>query len=97
MERTQIYFTKRQKNFINKESKKWEISYASLMRRVLDSYIEKQQKPEKPTQPPPLPSPPDNEFLKEGDKESRVKKKRNWNVKNIREDSIKRTKKKIKF
>ncbi len=33
------------------------------------------QKPDKPTPPPPPPPPPpDNEFLKEGDKESRVKK-----------------------
>jgi len=32
------------------------------------------QKPDKPTPPPPPPPPPDNEFLKEGDTESRVKK-----------------------
>lgn len=32
------------------------------------------QKPDKPTPPPPPPPPPDNEFLKEGDKESRVEK-----------------------
>ena len=44
MERTQIFFTKRQKDFFKKEAKKLEISYASLIRRVLDSYIKKNEK-----------------------------------------------------
>ena len=39
MIRTQIYFTKRQKQFFKKEAKKLEISAASLIRRVLDKYM----------------------------------------------------------
>ena len=47
MERTQIFFTKRQKIFFKKKAKKLEISYASLIRRVLDSYIAKDGKRKK--------------------------------------------------
>jgi hypothetical protein len=41
MERTQIFFTKRQKKFFKKEAVRLEVSYASLIRRVLDDYIDK--------------------------------------------------------
>jgi len=44
MIRTQIYFTNRQKKFFKKRAKKLETSYASLIRMVLDSYIEKENK-----------------------------------------------------
>ena len=44
MIRTQIYFTKRQKKFFKKRAKKLETSYASLIRRVLDAYIEKENR-----------------------------------------------------
>ena len=43
MERTQIFLTKRQKKFFKKKAKKLEISYASLIRRVLDSYMERKE------------------------------------------------------
>ena len=44
MKRTQIFFTKRQIRFFKKKAKKLEISYAALIRRVLDSYIEEESK-----------------------------------------------------
>jgi len=47
MQRTQIYFTKRQISFFKKEAKKLEISYSCLMRRVLDSYIDKKKEENK--------------------------------------------------
>lgn len=40
MKRTQIYFTSRQIKFFKKQAKKLEISYACLIRRVLDYHIE---------------------------------------------------------
>ena len=40
MERTQIYFTKREKSFFREEAKKKEISMAELIRRVLDDYMD---------------------------------------------------------
>ena len=46
MERTQIYFTKRQKKFFKKESEKLQIPYSELVRRVLDGWIEKQKRKE---------------------------------------------------
>ena len=46
MKRTQIYFTEKQLKFFKKESKKIQITSSSLIRRVLDSYIEKNEKRE---------------------------------------------------
>ena len=40
MIRTQIYFTKRQKNFFKKESKRLQTTQSSLIRGVLDKYID---------------------------------------------------------
>ena len=40
MIRTQIFFTKRQKQFFKKEAKKLQITPSSLIRRALDQYIE---------------------------------------------------------
>ncbi len=44
MIRTQIYFTKRQKQFFKKESKRLQTSQASLIRAALDSYIDQKSK-----------------------------------------------------
>lgn len=44
MIRTQIYFTKRQKQFFKKESKRLQTTAASLIRRVLDQYIDQEEK-----------------------------------------------------
>ena len=41
MIRTQIYFTKRQKKFFKKEARRLQTSQASLIRRVLDRYIDR--------------------------------------------------------
>ena len=46
MERSQIYFTKREKDFFRKEAIEKGISMAELIRRVLDDYMEKKQKNE---------------------------------------------------
>ncbi len=43
MIRTQIYFTKRQKKFFKKEAKRLQTSSASVIRRVLDSHIDKEK------------------------------------------------------
>jgi len=40
MIRTQIYFTKRQKRFFKKEAKRLQTTQASLIRNVLDRYID---------------------------------------------------------
>ena len=44
MIRTQIYFTKRQKKFFKKESKRLQETSASLVRRVLDQYIDQRDR-----------------------------------------------------
>ena len=44
MIRTQIYFTKRQKKFFKKESKRLQETSASLIRRVLDQYIDQRDR-----------------------------------------------------
>lgn len=44
MERSQIYFTKQEKDFFKKEAKQKGISMAELIRRVLDSYMELKNK-----------------------------------------------------
>lgn len=44
MERSQIYFTKQEKDFFKDDAKKKGISMAELIRRVLDEYIEKKLK-----------------------------------------------------
>jgi len=46
MIRTQIYFTKRQKRFFKKESKRLQITTASLIRRVLDQHIDQKNREE---------------------------------------------------
>ena len=43
MIRTQIYFTKRQKQFFKKESKRLQVTSASLIRRVLDQHIDQKK------------------------------------------------------
>jgi len=40
MIRTQIYFTKRQKQFFKKEAKRLQTSQASVIRAVLDKYMD---------------------------------------------------------
>jgi hypothetical protein len=47
VERSQIYFTKQEKDFFKKEAKEKGISMAELIRRVLDNYIDKKQSNEK--------------------------------------------------
>jgi len=44
MERTQIYFTKKEKEFFKEEARELGIPMAELIRRVLDNYIEKNEK-----------------------------------------------------
>ena len=44
MIRTQIYLTKRQKVFFKKESKRLQTSAASVIREVLDKYIDQQNR-----------------------------------------------------
>lgn len=43
MIRTQIYFTKRQKQFFKKEAKRLQTTQASLIRNVLDRYIDQKE------------------------------------------------------
>ena len=43
MERSQIYFTKKEKDFFKKEAREKGISMAELIRRVLDDYMEKKR------------------------------------------------------
>jgi hypothetical protein len=43
MIRTQIYFTKRQKKFFKKEAKRLQTTQASLIRSVLDGYIDNKE------------------------------------------------------
>ena len=47
MIRTQIYFTKRQKKFFKRESKRLQDTSASLIRRVLDQYIDQKEREER--------------------------------------------------
>lgn len=44
MIRTQIYFTKRQKKFFKKEGKRLQTTQASLIRSVLDRYIDQRNR-----------------------------------------------------
>ena len=47
MIRTQIYFTKRQKQFFKKEAKRLQTTQSSLIRNVLDKYIDQKSGGEK--------------------------------------------------
>ena len=47
MIRTQIYFTKRQKQFFKKEAKRLQTTQASLIRRVLDQHIDQKEREER--------------------------------------------------
>jgi len=44
MIRTQIYFTRRQKRFFEKEAKRLGTTQSSLIRNVLDKYIDNKKK-----------------------------------------------------
>ncbi len=44
MIRTQIYFTERQKKFFKRESKRLQTSQASLIRGVLDRYMDQKKR-----------------------------------------------------
>ena len=46
MIRTQIYFTKRQKKFFKRESKRLQTSQSSLIRGVLDRYMDQKKREE---------------------------------------------------
>lgn len=43
MIRTQIYFTKRQKQFFKKEARRLQTTQSSLIRRVLDQHIDRKR------------------------------------------------------
>lgn len=60
------------KSLYDKFKKICDQRYKSLSEQIRELIVEKVAEEEKPTQPPLPPSPPDNEFLKEGDKKSRV-------------------------
>jgi len=47
MIRTQIYFTKRQKRFFKKEAKRIQTSASSLIRQVLDQYLDQKNRGDK--------------------------------------------------
>jgi len=47
MIRTQIYFTKRQKSFFKKEARRFQTTQSSLIRGVLDGYIDKKSREER--------------------------------------------------
>ena len=47
MIRTQIYFTKRQKQFFKKEGKRLQTTQSSLIRSVLDRYIDQKNREER--------------------------------------------------
>lgn len=43
MNRTQIYLTEKQMNFLKKVSSEDDISISELIRRIIDSYIQEQK------------------------------------------------------